>query len=127
MCIPWCLSEPSLFLPDEFNRVIIPVKRGEENTDYINASFIDVSKTLLTSANIYSQLTEISLREAWRERYNIPRSVERPHNMLFFSFGSGLNTFFCHEVIWTPMLRLGAWDADHCSVLKPSDKLTGKI
>ncbi|KAI2651466.1 Receptor-type tyrosine-protein phosphatase alpha [Labeo rohita] len=25
----------------EFNRVIIPVKRGEENTDYINASFID--------------------------------------------------------------------------------------
>uniref|UniRef100_A0A672SD91 Receptor-type tyrosine-protein phosphatase alpha n=1 Tax=Sinocyclocheilus grahami TaxID=75366 RepID=A0A672SD91_SINGR len=34
-------SESSLFLPDEFNRVIIPVKRGEENTDYINASFID--------------------------------------------------------------------------------------
>lgn len=28
---------------DEFNRVIIPVKRGEENTDYVNASFIDVS------------------------------------------------------------------------------------
>ncbi|KAK4819183.1 hypothetical protein QYF61_025998 [Mycteria americana] len=25
----------------EFNRVIIPVKRGEENTDYVNASFID--------------------------------------------------------------------------------------
>uniref|UniRef100_A0A7N8Y7F3 Receptor-type tyrosine-protein phosphatase alpha n=1 Tax=Mastacembelus armatus TaxID=205130 RepID=A0A7N8Y7F3_9TELE len=24
-----------------FNRVIIPVKRGEENTDYVNASFID--------------------------------------------------------------------------------------
>uniref|UniRef100_A0A8C2CXS7 Receptor-type tyrosine-protein phosphatase alpha n=1 Tax=Cyprinus carpio TaxID=7962 RepID=A0A8C2CXS7_CYPCA len=43
MCIPWLLSEPSLFLPDEFNRVIIPVKRGEENTDYINASFIDDS------------------------------------------------------------------------------------
>lgn len=30
-------------LSDEFNRVIIPVKRGEENTDYVNASFIDVS------------------------------------------------------------------------------------
>lgn len=30
-------------LTDEFNRVIIPVKRGEENTDYVNASFIDVS------------------------------------------------------------------------------------
>ncbi|KAK1803696.1 hypothetical protein P4O66_021099 [Electrophorus voltai] len=28
-------------IPYEFNRVIIPVKRGEENTDYINASFID--------------------------------------------------------------------------------------
>lgn len=32
-------------LADEFNRVIIPVKRGEENTDYVNASFIDVSVT----------------------------------------------------------------------------------
>lgn len=31
-------------LTDEFNRVIIPVKRGEENTDYVNASFIDVSE-----------------------------------------------------------------------------------
>lgn len=30
-------------IPYEFNRVIIPVKRGEENTDYVNASFIDVS------------------------------------------------------------------------------------
>lgn len=34
----------SLYLSDEFNRVIIPVKRGEEYTDYVNASFIDVSK-----------------------------------------------------------------------------------
>jgi len=48
MCIPVFLSEPLLFLLDEFNRVIIPVKRGEENTDYINASFIDVSKTRMT-------------------------------------------------------------------------------
>uniref|UniRef100_A0A8C9TYA1 Receptor-type tyrosine-protein phosphatase alpha n=1 Tax=Scleropages formosus TaxID=113540 RepID=A0A8C9TYA1_SCLFO len=28
-------------IPYEFNRVIIPVKRGDENTDYVNASFID--------------------------------------------------------------------------------------
>ncbi|XP_058271158.1 receptor-type tyrosine-protein phosphatase alpha isoform X3 [Hemibagrus wyckioides] len=28
-------------IPYEFNRVIVPVKRGEENTDYVNASFID--------------------------------------------------------------------------------------
>ncbi|XP_013987527.2 receptor-type tyrosine-protein phosphatase alpha isoform X1 [Salmo salar] len=28
-------------IPYEFNRVIIPVKRGEESTDYVNASFID--------------------------------------------------------------------------------------
>jgi len=48
MCIPVFLSELLLFLLDEFNRVIIPVKRGEENTDYINASFIDVSKTRMT-------------------------------------------------------------------------------
>lgn len=33
----------TVLLADEFNRVIIPVKRGEENTDYVNASFIDVS------------------------------------------------------------------------------------
>lgn len=36
----------SFILTDEFNRVIIPVKRGEENTDYVNASFIDVSVTV---------------------------------------------------------------------------------
>uniref|UniRef100_A0A8C7FZB0 Receptor-type tyrosine-protein phosphatase alpha n=1 Tax=Oncorhynchus kisutch TaxID=8019 RepID=A0A8C7FZB0_ONCKI len=28
-------------IPYEFNRVINPVKRGEESTDYVNASFID--------------------------------------------------------------------------------------
>lgn len=28
---------------DDFNRVILSVKRGQEFTDYINASFIDVS------------------------------------------------------------------------------------
>ncbi|XP_060925250.1 receptor-type tyrosine-protein phosphatase alpha [Limanda limanda] len=28
-------------IPYEFNRVIIPVKRGEESTDYVNSSFID--------------------------------------------------------------------------------------
>uniref|UniRef100_A0A6Q2X2T2 protein-tyrosine-phosphatase n=1 Tax=Esox lucius TaxID=8010 RepID=A0A6Q2X2T2_ESOLU len=31
-------------IPYEFNRVIIPVKRGEEDTDYVNASFVDVSR-----------------------------------------------------------------------------------
>lgn len=35
---------------DEFNRVIIPVKRGEENTDYVNASFIDVSALCVPGA-----------------------------------------------------------------------------
>lgn len=35
--------QAAVLLADEFNRVIIPVKRGEENTDYVNASFIDVS------------------------------------------------------------------------------------
>lgn len=28
---------------DDFNRVILSMKRGQEYTDYINASFIDVS------------------------------------------------------------------------------------
>lgn len=40
-CFPKCSRFASVL--DEFNRVIIPVKRGEENTDYVNASFIDVS------------------------------------------------------------------------------------
>lgn len=31
---------------DDFNRVILPMKRGQEYTDYINASFIDVSARL---------------------------------------------------------------------------------
>lgn len=31
------------FFPDDFNRVILSMKRGQEYTDYINASFIDVS------------------------------------------------------------------------------------
>lgn len=35
--------QATVLVADEFNRVIIPVKRGEENTDYVNASFIDVS------------------------------------------------------------------------------------
>lgn len=30
------------FFPDDFNRVILSMKRGQEYTDYINASFIDV-------------------------------------------------------------------------------------
>lgn len=36
------LSRPA----DDFNRVILPMKRGQEYTDYINASFIDVSARL---------------------------------------------------------------------------------
>lgn len=28
---------------DDWNRVMLPMKRGQENTDYINASYIDVS------------------------------------------------------------------------------------
>lgn len=30
-------------IPDDFNRVILSMRRGQEFTDYINASFIDVS------------------------------------------------------------------------------------
>lgn len=34
-------------LADDFNRVILSMKRGQEHTDYINASFIDVSPVAL--------------------------------------------------------------------------------
>ena len=37
----------SLFASDDFNRVMLSVKRGQEFTDYINASFIDVSRAFL--------------------------------------------------------------------------------
>lgn len=43
-------SQSALLPTDEFNRVIIPVKRGEENTDYVNASFIDVSAVCVPGA-----------------------------------------------------------------------------
>lgn len=33
----------SFLCADDFNRVILSVRRGQEFTDYINASFIDVS------------------------------------------------------------------------------------
>lgn len=32
-----------MLFADDFNRVILSMKRGQEYTDYINASFIDVS------------------------------------------------------------------------------------
>ena len=43
------LMMASVVSSDEFNRVIIPVKRGEENTDYVNASFIDVRHTTIAT------------------------------------------------------------------------------
>lgn len=36
----------SVSIPDDFNRVILSMRRGQEFTDYINASFIDVSDVL---------------------------------------------------------------------------------
>lgn len=32
-----------VFMADDFNRVILSMRRGQEFTDYVNASFIDVS------------------------------------------------------------------------------------
>lgn len=37
------LTEGTSCFADDFNRVILSMKRGQEYTDYINASFIDVS------------------------------------------------------------------------------------
>lgn len=39
----FCLLIYFFLSVDDFNRVILSVKRGQEFTDYINASFIDVS------------------------------------------------------------------------------------
>lgn len=37
------LTQGTHCFADDFNRVILSMKRGQEYTDYINASFIDVS------------------------------------------------------------------------------------
>lgn len=37
------LTQGTHCFTDDFNRVILSMKRGQEYTDYINASFIDVS------------------------------------------------------------------------------------
>lgn len=39
----FALTKGTICFADDFNRVILSMKRGQEYTDYINASFIDVS------------------------------------------------------------------------------------
>lgn len=39
----FALTKGTNCFADDFNRVILSMKRGQEYTDYINASFIDVS------------------------------------------------------------------------------------
>lgn len=46
----WWVSS-SITISDDFNRVIISMRRGQEFTDYVNASFIDVSRCLLPDAS----------------------------------------------------------------------------
>uniref|UniRef100_A0AAY4EM41 protein-tyrosine-phosphatase n=1 Tax=Denticeps clupeoides TaxID=299321 RepID=A0AAY4EM41_9TELE len=58
-------------IPYEFNRVIIPVKRGEENTDYVNASFIDGYRqkdTYIASQGPLQHTTEDFWRMIWEWR-----------------------------------------------------------
>lgn len=43
------LTKGTYCLADDFNRVILSMKRGQEYTDYINASFIDVSPLALAA------------------------------------------------------------------------------
>ena len=43
------LTKGTCCLADDFNRVILSMKRGQEYTDYINASFIDVSPVALAA------------------------------------------------------------------------------
>lgn len=38
------MMSSSVPVSDDFNRVILSMRRGQEFTDYINASFIDVSR-----------------------------------------------------------------------------------
>lgn len=58
---------------DEFNRVIIPVKRGEENTDYVNASFIDVSRKapfifFLKFIRLFCSKCPLSMVQGYRQK-----------------------------------------------------------
>ncbi|KAL3059049.1 hypothetical protein OYC64_011059 [Pagothenia borchgrevinki] len=58
-------------IPYEFNRVIIPVKRGEENTDYVNASFVDGYRqkdSYIASQGPLQHTTEDFWRMIWEWR-----------------------------------------------------------
>ena len=66
------LTKGTCCLADDFNRVILSMKRGQEYTDYINASFIDVSPVALAapcggdpSSQTLNQLT-VTIRKAGR-------------------------------------------------------------
>ncbi|TSK72023.1 Receptor-type tyrosine-protein phosphatase alpha [Bagarius yarrelli] len=50
---------------NEFNRVIIPVKRGEENTDYVNASFIDEKNLVAVRQFHFHSKTPAPLAIGW--------------------------------------------------------------
>lgn len=67
---------------DEFNRVIIPVKRGEENTDYVNASFIDVSLLESSPTSHYSLQEGFVLNPFSYRFHKLPST-----SLCFFSTG----------------------------------------
>lgn len=50
------------FFPDDFNRVILSMKRGQEYTDYINASFIDVSINVLIYLDYKSNIFDVACK-----------------------------------------------------------------
>ncbi|XP_068535660.1 receptor-type tyrosine-protein phosphatase alpha isoform X2 [Anas acuta] len=69
-------------IPYEFNRVIIPVKRGEENTDYVNASFIDVSLLQSSPTSHYSLQERFVLKPFSYRFHKLPST-----SLCFFSTG----------------------------------------
>lgn len=77
------LTKGTYCLADDFNRVILSMKRGQEYTDYINASFIDVSPVALaapseedpSSQTLTNALSQSEARHACRNPNHFVRTT----------------------------------------------------
>ncbi|GCC30008.1 hypothetical protein chiPu_0008452 [Chiloscyllium punctatum] len=89
-------------IPYEFNRVIIPVKRGEENTDYVNASFIDENKVRQIRQFHFHGWPEVGIPADGKGMINLIAAVQKQQQQsgnhpitVHCSAGAGRTGTFC--------------------------------
>nr|DBA14996.1 TPA: hypothetical protein GDO54_004263 [Pyxicephalus adspersus] len=66
-----------LYYIDDFNRVILPMKRGEEYTDYINASFIDEKQSRLVRQFHFHGWPEIGIPAEGKGMIDLIAAVQK--------------------------------------------------